>query len=871
MKKTALLLLCLFYTIVTQAQVVKTVNCTAGHLSEFLNSTELSTVTDLTLTGTIDARDFKTMRDSMPVLAVLDMGSATITAYTGTLGTNGAGNITYPANFIPYRAFTDPITSAGKLSLTSIIMPSTTTSIGYVAFANCTGITSATIPASVTTIGQWAFSYCIGLSSLDIPPLVNTIEANAFSYCSGLTTISIPASLTSIGSNAFSGSRGQIIVASDNPNYSTIDDVLFDKTQTILIQCPASKNGDYIIPSSVITIDSCAFLNCTGLTSITIPASVTTIQGHAFRKCNHLTSLYTYVTTPVDLSASPGVFYNDSLTKCVLYIPSGSLAAYHAANQWSDFSNIEEYTLAVSFNTDSIAKDANSKDSVSITSNTSWTPNSNETWLTVSPASGTGNGKIVFTAEANTAFTTRQATITISASGVSSKTIVITQKAVAIILSVSANTASIANLANSKDSVDVTSNTAWTASSDESWLTVSTASDSGNGKIVFTAEANTAITTRQATITISATGVTSKTITITQDAAAITLSVSANTANISYLANSKDSVDVTSNTFWTASADKTWLTVGPASDSGNGKIVFTAEANTAITTRQATITISATGVTSKTITITQDAAAIELFVSANTVSISKLANSKDSVDITSNTSWTASSDKTWLTVNPASGTGNDEIVFTAEANAAITTRQATVTISATGVTSKTITITQDEGAATLSLSISNMSVIKDESSGHLFQVYSNTDWTATSNKIWLTFSSSASGTGNGSITFKVEANTTNTAREATITVSATGVASKTVILTQDPGTEVGVSVETTENVNIFPNPAQNMLYISCPGELKQVKICTIEGRIVVSMNSLTSNSIDISDLEKGIYFVYIVTEKGTSLKKIVKE
>ena len=99
--------MCLFATITLQAQVSKTVNCTAGALSTLLTVTEQNTVTNLTLTGTIDARDFKTMRDNMPVLAVIDMGAATIAVYTGTAGTNKT-NTTYGANTIPDFAFSRP-------------------------------------------------------------------------------------------------------------------------------------------------------------------------------------------------------------------------------------------------------------------------------------------------------------------------------------------------------------------------------------------------------------------------------------------------------------------------------------------------------------------------------------------------------------------------------------------------------------------------------------------------------------------------------------------------------------------------------------------------------------------------------------------
>src|SRR5665647_2040121 len=86
MKKLINLLLCFCFTILVQAQVSKTISvATAGKLNTLLTATEKTTITNLTITGTIDARDFKTMRDNMPALAVLDISSVTIAVYNGCL------------------------------------------------------------------------------------------------------------------------------------------------------------------------------------------------------------------------------------------------------------------------------------------------------------------------------------------------------------------------------------------------------------------------------------------------------------------------------------------------------------------------------------------------------------------------------------------------------------------------------------------------------------------------------------------------------------------------------------------------------------------------------------------------------------------
>lgn len=80
---------------------------------------------------------------------------------------------------------------------------------------------------------------------------------------------------------------------------------------------------------------------------------------------------------------------------------------------------------------------------------------------------------------------------------------------------------------------------------------------------------------------------------------------------------------------------------------------------------------------------------------AATASLASTANSTATVKVESNTSWTAVSDQPWLTVSPLGAiTGNGSLVFTAQANVAMTPRSATITISADGVSAQTISVSQ---------------------------------------------------------------------------------------------------------------------------------------------------------------------------------
>ena len=174
-----------------------------------------------------------------------------------------------------------------------VVLPKSLKEIGGYAFYRCYNLVSVNIPDSVTSIGEYAFDGC-NLTSITIPNSVTSIRKGAFYSCKSLTSITIPNSVTSIGEYAFYGCKSltSINVDVNNPNYCSIDGVLFDKNQTTLIKYPRGKQGaSYIIPNSVTSIGNSAFSGCDALTSVTIPDSVTGIGKSAFYRCDALTSV----------------------------------------------------------------------------------------------------------------------------------------------------------------------------------------------------------------------------------------------------------------------------------------------------------------------------------------------------------------------------------------------------------------------------------------------------------------------------------------------------------------------------------------------------------------------------------------------------
>lgn len=224
-------------------------------------------------------------------------------------------------------------------NLQSATIPNSVATIYNYAFSECNNLTSLTLPDSVTSIGQEAFSRCTSLTTIEIPSSVTSIGNWAFAHCVGLTSVIIPNSVTSIGSGIFGGCSGitEIQVAADNNNYCSVDGVLFNKDQTTLVQYPCGKQGNYAIPNTVTTIGDAAFFAFKGQISITIPNSVTSLGDWAFDGCTGLTSITCEALTPPACGADEFYGVDKSIP---VYVPYESIAAYQAANQWSEFTNI---------------------------------------------------------------------------------------------------------------------------------------------------------------------------------------------------------------------------------------------------------------------------------------------------------------------------------------------------------------------------------------------------------------------------------------------------------------------------------------------------------------------------------------------------
>jgi hypothetical protein len=164
-------------------------------------------------------------------------GSTNLLLLLWTLPSVAQAQFTYTTNqgTITMTGYTG---KGGAVAIPATINGFPVNSIGICAFQGCTNITSITIPNSVLSIGELAFTACWGLTNVTIPASVAGIESGPFAGCVNLLGITVDAASTS---------------------YASVNGVLFDKSQTTLIQYPAGKAGSYSIPGSVGSVGGWAF------------------------------------------------------------------------------------------------------------------------------------------------------------------------------------------------------------------------------------------------------------------------------------------------------------------------------------------------------------------------------------------------------------------------------------------------------------------------------------------------------------------------------------------------------------------------------------------------------------------------------------
>ncbi len=158
---------------------------------------------------------------------------------------------------------------------------------------DATCIQSIHLPSTIKTIEYSAFVYS-DIVSITIPEGVETIDFGVFYGCSKLESVIIPSTVSYIGTSICgqATSLTEIKVVSANQYYCSIDDNLYSKDESTLLQYSIGKtDAQFVVPDTVTFISTGAF-GYSSLTSIVLLSSTMTIDTMAFNCCYKLVEVY---------------------------------------------------------------------------------------------------------------------------------------------------------------------------------------------------------------------------------------------------------------------------------------------------------------------------------------------------------------------------------------------------------------------------------------------------------------------------------------------------------------------------------------------------------------------------------------------------
>ena len=526
---------------------------------------------------------------------------------------------------------------------------------------------------------------------------------------------------------------------------------------------------------------------------------------------------------------------------------------------------------------------ANSNATVTVTSNGFWTTTPSTAWLTLNATSGNGNGTTVIEANSTNAGAPRTGIVLFEDfTKTVTDTVFVTQNASGPFIDLDNGPINLAFTNGSTSTINLSSNVNWTIRNTANWLSISPNNGNNNGILTATALSNnTSGTNRSAWVYATDGTITDSVEVIQQNGVLANLNLSKSVITLSPNNGSNDNFDVLSNVDWTFGGIPAWLDLSPITGLNNATVSATAlSANNSGNTRTATVSAFSTNpsVSPKTIIINQlDGSSTYLGTSVDTVILSQFQGSTGAFNVLANVSWTAQEGLTWLLMGPTSGVNDGTITLQASsANLSTTLRSGDITISSAGLPSKIVHVIQEPTTPNLGVSKTDLTLGGMANSTDNFSVLGNTrNWNITNSSNWLTITpTTGSFTQQISVTTNSN-NTTGNTRKDTLLISATGAATRMVVVTQDSMTTSINEVLLLSNISVYPNPTLGLVTLKIDERLNindyQIGLTNMLGAtITVNTIDIASNMLmlDLTGNVSGIYFLTVNNGKERVVRKI---
>ncbi len=192
----------------------------------------------------------------------------------------------------------------------------------------------------LTAIGEEAFAEGT-FDVLTFPDTLQSIGRKAFFHATLPARIHIPKNLTQIGTYALSYANGleRLTVDEDNPAYTAVDGVLYDKDQTTLWVYPHERKADtFTVPKEVELLYCTCFSGNPYLTRVVIPNPETRAMTYTFYGC--ALTLYGPAESQVGVRLAAGGLTEHLEFLPIEALPQGSLSHFSDSGVAPDFEDV---------------------------------------------------------------------------------------------------------------------------------------------------------------------------------------------------------------------------------------------------------------------------------------------------------------------------------------------------------------------------------------------------------------------------------------------------------------------------------------------------------------------------------------------------
>jgi uncharacterized repeat protein (TIGR03803 family) len=395
----------------------------------------------------------------------------------------------------------------------------------------------------------------------------------------------------------------------------------------------------------------------------------------------------------------------------------------------------------------------------------------------------------------------------------------------------------------------------WTATSNDAFITITSATNgTGDGTISYSVAANTSSNALTGTLTIAG-----QTFTVVQsgdgcdfllDSTSASYGSTGGSSNIMVTANG------TTNCPWMAGSNSGFITItSGSSGSGDGTVSYFVAPNPNAIAQTGSMIIAG-----QTYTVTEAAAPCN-FLLPSTSATFTAAGGSDSVTVTANGTsciWTATSNNAFILINSGSiVSGDGTVSYSVAANTNASEQMGTITVAG-----QTYTVFE-EGAPSCTYALTSAGANFGAAGGSCnvgVTAANGCAWTASTTNGWITVTAGSSGSGTGTLSYSVAANTSAASRSGTMTIGG-----QTFTINQLGATPVTYS---------FSTPVQTLKTKLNKKTGVTTTNCTVAVKLVVANTgtTATAKSTVLLWLDQGCTFSPSVglaplTEKVSALKE----